>query len=272
MAHRLAALVSAVPLAYAGLALTPRQPAVRVAGVGHRGASAYTPENTLAAFRAARTEGADYFELDVQQTRDGVPIVMHDTTLRRTTNAASVYPRRSPWRVGDFTLAEIGRLDAGSWFSPRFRGERVPTLAGTLGAMDGSGPKLLLEIKNPSLYPGLTGRIAGELRAAPGWLRPGRLIVQSFDRSAVQDFHRLMPGAATAVLGVPAAAQLPEVARYAAYVNPPAQVVDAAYVRRVHANHMKVFAWNADDPAVMDRLVADRVDGIITDRPETVPR
>lgn len=272
MAHRLAALVSAVPLAYAGLALSPRQPAVRVADVGHRGASAYAPENTLAAFRAARAQGADYFELDVQQTRDGVPVVMHDATLRRTTNAASVYPRRAPWRVGDLTLAEIGRLDAGSWFSPRFRGERVPTLAGTLRAMDGNGPGLLLEIKNPALYPGLTGRIAGELRAEPGWLRPGRLIVQSFDSEAVREFHRLMPRVPTALLGAPPAAEVPAIARYAAYVNPPAQAVDAAYVRRLHANHLKVFAWNAAGPAVMNRLVADRVDGIIADRPETVPR
>jgi glycerophosphoryl diester phosphodiesterase len=275
MAHRLAALVSALPLTYAGMAFTPtaRQPAgAGVAEVGHRGASAYAPENTLASFRAARTMDADYFELDVQQTRDGVPIVIHDTTLARTTDAEQVFPHRSPWRVRDFTLGQVERLDAGSWFSGRFRGERVPTLAATLRAMEGSDLKLLLEIKNPSLYPGLTRRVVQRLRAAPDWLLPDRLIVQSFDWTSVQEFHRLMPAVHTAVLGTPTAAQLPAVAAYAGYVNPRSATVDAAYVRRVHAHHMKVFAWDADSPAVMKRLVQDRVDGIIADRPETVPR
>jgi glycerophosphoryl diester phosphodiesterase len=275
MAHRLAALVSALPLTYAGMAFTPaaRQPAgVGVADIGHRGASAYAPENTLASFRAARTKDADYFELDVQQTKDGVPIVIHDTTLSRTTNAESVYPHRSPWRVRDFTLGQIERLDAGSWFSTRFRDERVPTLATTLRAMEGSDLKLLMEIKNPSLYPGLTRRIVERLRAEPDWLLPGRLIVQSFDWTSVQEFHRLMPAIQTAVLGTPTAAQLPAVAGYAGYVNPRSATITAAYVRRVHAHHMKVFAWDAESEAVMKRLVNDHVDGIIADRPETVPR
>jgi glycerophosphoryl diester phosphodiesterase len=275
MAHRLAALVSALPLTYAGVAFAPaarQQSGATVADVGHRGASAYAPENTLASFRAARTKNADYFELDVQQTRDGVPIVIHDTTLSRTTDAESVYPHRSPWRVRDFTLAQVERLDAGSWFSARFRGERVPTLATTLRAMEGSDLKLLLELKNPSLYPGLTGRVVDHLRAEPDWLLPDRLIVQSFDWGAVQEFHRSMPTVQTAVLGTPTAAQLPAVARYAGYVNPRSATVTAAYVRRVHAHHMKVFAWDADSETVMRRLVGDRVDGIIADRPEMVPR
>jgi glycerophosphoryl diester phosphodiesterase len=81
-----------------------------------------------------------------------------------------------------------------------------------------------------------------------------------------------MPAVQTAVLGTPRAAQLPAIARYAGYVNPRSDTVTAAYVRRVHARHMKVFAWDADREAVMKRLVTDRVDGIIADRPETVPR
>ena len=278
MAHRLAAIVSALPLTCAGMAFTStvRHPTrvspAGIADVGHRGASAYAPENTLAAFRAAKSKNADYFELDVQQTKDRTPIIMHDTTLSRTTNAESVYPGRSPWRVGDFTLRQIERLDAGSWFSSRFRHERVPTLARTLREMEGSDLKLLLEIKNPSLYPGLTRRIVERLRAEPDWLVPDRLIVQSFDWPSVQEFHRLMPAVRTAVLGTPATAQLTEIARYAEYVNPRSETINSAYVRRVHAHHMKVFAWDADSQAVMRRLVGDRVDGIIADRPETVPR
>jgi glycerophosphoryl diester phosphodiesterase len=278
MAHRLAAIVSALPLTCAGMAFTStvRHPArvgpAGIADIGHRGASAYAPENTLAAFRAAKTGNADFFELDVQQTKDRTPIVMHDTTLARTTDAESVYPGRSPWRVGDFTLKQIERLDAGSWFSSRFRHERVPTLAGTLSEMEGSDLKLLLEIKDPSLYPGLTSRVADQLRAQPAWLLPDRLIVQSFDWGSVREFHRLMPAVPTGVLGTPTAAQLPAITKYAAYVNPRYDTIDAAYVRRVHAQRLQVFSWGADSAAAVRRLVDYRVDGIISDRPEAVPR
>jgi glycerophosphoryl diester phosphodiesterase len=278
MAHRLAAIVSALPLTCAGMAFTStvRHPAgvgpAGIADVGHRGASAYAPENTLAAFRAARTKNADFFELDVQQTKDHTPIVIHDTTLTRTTNAESVYPGRSPWRAGDFTLRQIERLDAGSWFAARFRRERVPTLARTLRAMEGSDLKLLLEIKDPSLYPGLTSRITDLLRAEPAWLLPDRLIVQSFDWTSVREFHRLMPSVPAGVLGTPTAAQLSAVAEYASYVNPRYDTITAAYVRRVHARHMKVFAWGAGSAAAVHRLAGYQVDGIISDRPETVPR
>lgn len=281
MVRRIATLVSALPLTCAGVAFTPNarppdraaSPAAGpiVADVAHRGASAYAPENTLAAFRAAKSREADYFELDVQQTKDDVPIIMHDATLSRTTDAETVFPHRSPWRVGDFTLAEVERLDAGSWFSPRFRHEPVPTLAGTLRAMEGSDMKLMLEIKNPSLYPGLTERVARELRAQPDWLLPGRLVVQSFDWGAIRTFHRLMPAVPTAVIGTPTPAQLPGVAAYADYVNPRYDTVTAAYVRAVHARDMKVFAWVANTKAAMRKLVDDRVDGIVSNRPEVVP-
>src|SRR4051794_36160927 len=106
MAHRLAAFVSALPLTCAGMVYTPaapdpeRETGPLVADIAHRGASAHAPENTLASFRAARSRNADYFELDVQQTEDGEPIVMHDRTLSRTTDAAKIFPHRSPWRVG----------------------------------------------------------------------------------------------------------------------------------------------------------------------------
>jgi glycerophosphoryl diester phosphodiesterase len=276
MAHRLAAFVSVLPLTCAGMAFTStaRQPdqVAGVADVGHRGASAYAPENTLASFREAKIRNADYFELDVQQTEDHEPVIMHDTTLSRTTDAETVFPRRSPWRVRDFTLSEIKRLDAGSWFSARYRHERVPTLAETLREMEGSDMKLILEIKSPSLYPGLTTRVAERLRAEPDWMLPGRLIVQSFDWPSMETFHLLLPSVPTAVIGKPSVERLPAIARYAGYVNPRYDTVNAAYVRQVHARHMKVFAWVTDSRATMRRLIDDKVDGIVSNRPEAVPR
>jgi glycerophosphoryl diester phosphodiesterase len=127
-------LASAVPLALTGTASA----ATPVADVGHRGASAYAPENTIASFRQAKARHADYFELDVQQTKDHKLIVMHDATLSRTTNAEKVYPHGSPWRIRDYTLKQIKLLDAGSWFSAKYKGERVPTLDETLRALTSS--------------------------------------------------------------------------------------------------------------------------------------
>src|SRR5579859_6338194 len=89
--------------------------------IGHRGAAGLAPENTLAAIRAAAAAGARWVELDVQLTRDGVPVLLHDSTLERTTDGEG--------KVGDADLDALRRVDAGSWFAPRFLGQRVPTLA-----------------------------------------------------------------------------------------------------------------------------------------------
>lgn len=107
--------------------------------IAHRGASAYAPEHTLAAYALAIEQGADFIEPDLQITRDSVLIALHDETLERTTDVRDVYPSRfreyreadsvvRRWHASDFTLDEIKRLDAGSWFGPEFAASRVPTL------------------------------------------------------------------------------------------------------------------------------------------------
>ncbi|MEV7012372.1 glycerophosphodiester phosphodiesterase family protein [Streptosporangium sp. NPDC051022] len=255
-------------LTVTAFAAAPAVPAPRPIAVAHRGASAYAPENTIAAFELAREQHADMFELDVQETKDHEPIVMHDTTLARTTDAERVFPGRSPWRVGDFTLAEIRRLDAGSWFSSKYRGERVPTLEETLRAMDGDGPGLLLEVKAPNLYPGVESRVADVLRRTPSWLAPGRLVVQSFDWESMRSFHRILPQVPIGLLGTPAVARLPELAGFATQINPPYGDVTADYVRRVHDNRMDVLAWTVDSPDTMRRLISSGVDGVITNKPD----
>lgn len=84
--------------------------------IGHRGAAGHAPENTLAGVAAAAALGADAVECDVRLSSDGVPVVIHDDDLRRTTDAATVFPRRASYSVGDFTLRQLRKLDAGAWF------------------------------------------------------------------------------------------------------------------------------------------------------------
>ncbi|MGW5411761.1 glycerophosphodiester phosphodiesterase family protein [Actinomadura geliboluensis] len=246
----------------------------RILDVAHRGASAYAPENTLAAFKLARAQNADMFELDVQETKDHKLVIMHDTTLARTTNAEQVYPDRKPWKVADFTLAEIEKLDAGSWFAKKYAGERVPTLPRVLTAMRGQGLGLLLEIKSPDLYPGIEKRIAAALRRSPSWLRydptERRLVVQSFDWGSVRRFHAVLPKVPTGLIGTPKAAELKKLAKYADQINPKFGDVTASFVKKVHAARMDMLTWTIDDRGDMEKAVKLGVDGIITNKPDVL--
>ena len=248
----------------------------QITAVAHRGASAYAPENTLAAFKLATAKRADMFELDVQETKDHKLVVMHDTTLARTTDAKKVYPKRAPWKVSDFTLAEIRKLDAGSWFAKKYKGERVPTLDQVLSTMRGRGLGLLLEIKSPELYPGIEKRIATALRRSPTWLvddpAERRLVVQSFDWDSVRRFHAVLPDVPTGLLGTPKTAQLPDLARYADQVNPTYGDLSASLVKKVHGARMDVLTWTVDDPAKMRKAADLGVDGIISNKPDVLRR
>ncbi|MBT2207734.1 glycerophosphodiester phosphodiesterase [Actinomadura sp. NEAU-AAG7] len=245
----------------------------KISNVAHRGGSAYAPENTIAAFRLARAKHADVFELDVQETKDHKLVIVHDGTLARTTNVESVFPGRGT-KVSSFTLAQIKKLDAGSWFSAKYKGERVPTLGEVLKTMNGRGLGLLLEIKNPASYPGIEGRIATELKRYPSWLRPDasqrRLTVQSFDWASVKRFHAKLPAVPTALLGTPETDELPALAKYADQINPTFRDLSASYVKKIHAAHMRVQTWTVDDPAKMRQAAGAGVDGIITNKPDVL--
>ena len=132
--------------------------------VAHRGASAYAPEHTLASYRLALEQGADYVEQDLAVTRDGVLICLHDPILDRTTNVKELFPERSSivtwegrtvrgWLANDFTLAEIKKLDAGSWFDSKFAGEKVPTFQEAIDLVKGRAG-MFPELKVPELYTG----------------------------------------------------------------------------------------------------------------------
>ncbi|MFH8892134.1 glycerophosphodiester phosphodiesterase [Streptomyces sp. NPDC017949] len=246
----------------------------------HRGASAYAPENTLEAVDLARGLGFDWVENDVQRTRDGELVVIHDDTLTRTTDVEEVFPDREPWRVRDFTAAEIARLDAGSWFADgRYTGARVPTLREYLDRVRLNQQRLLLEIKKPELYPGIEEDTLEVLDEA-GWLEErrvaDRLVVQSFSADSVSVVHDLRPDLVTAFLGTPAVADLPRYAEFTDRINPMHTTISADWVaavhrlRGAHGRVMEVDTWIVDDAATARKVQDMGVDGIITNAPDVV--
>ncbi|WP_435768771.1 glycerophosphodiester phosphodiesterase [Nocardioides sp. SYSU DS0651] len=268
-----AALTLAPPAAAA--AVEGDQPEhVRVVNTAHRGASAYAPENTLAAFAVGIEQRSDWIESDVQLSKDGVPILMHDTTLARTTDVEQVFPGRAPWQVRDFTLAEIKQLDAGSWKGAAFAGEPVPTLAEMVEQVRRSRSGILMEIKAPHLYPGIERAVADVFAGFPGYVRSavasGRLAVQSFDWGSMRTYAAIQPAVPVGLLGTPRVEELPALAAFAEQINPNHGTYDKAYVDAVHAAGMTVHTWTIDDPARMHVVLDRGVDGVITNRPDVL--
>ncbi len=244
----------------------------RPANIAHRGASEVAPENTLAAVRSAARLGADLVEVDVQRTRDGALVLMHDVTLRRTTNVEEVFPRRTPWRVADFTHDELLRLDAGSWKGARFTGERVPLLSDVVHLLRGSGTGLLVELKEPGLYSGVVRDLAAVLDEPSTRTATEPLVVESFDFAAMKELKTLEPSLRVGLLGTPARANLAALGSWADQVNPPHRSVDAAYVDAVHRAGMECHVWTVNRRGAMQRAVGLGVDGVITNRPALLGR
>lgn len=163
----------------------PRTPGLpRV--IGHRGAAARAPENTLAGIRKAHELGAAWVELDVMLSRDGVPVLIHDETLGRTTNGRG--------RVCDRDAAELGALDAGGWFAPEFAREPVPTLRAAVALLLELGLGANVEIKPSAGHEAATGEVAAAILARL-WPAGGPgLLLSSFARAALAAAARTAPG------------------------------------------------------------------------------
>jgi glycerophosphoryl diester phosphodiesterase len=256
-------------------ALAADQPEhVDVVNTAHRGAMAYAPENTLAAFELGVEQGADLVEADVQRTKDGVLVLVHDTTLTRTTDVEQVFPDRAPWRVGDFTYEEIQQLDAGSWFSEEYAGEPVPTMAEMVELVRPTQAGILMELKSPSLYPGIEQQVAEEFAGHPGYVESAvaaeRLVVQSFDWESMARYHQAQPSVPVGLLGKPQEALLPQLSSWADQINPNFRSYDAAYVDAVHRQGMEVHTYTVNERADMNAVLDRGVDGVITNRPDVL--
>ena len=224
--------------------------------VAHRGYSAVAPENTLPALAAAGPAGATFVEFDVRTTADGVPVVIHDRTVDRTTNGTGA--------VWELTADEVRALDAGAWFSPAYAGVRVPLLADALEVL--AGVRLLLEIKPPATPEQVKVILA--MVADRGLL--GRTVVQSFDPQIVRLVRDAAPEVPRGLLRLRFEADTVELAREldVAYCNPAVADVlgDPATVAALIEAGVTVLPWTANDMGRWPELIRTGVAGLISDR------
>lgn len=227
-----------------------------VSVIAHRGASAYAPENTFAAFDKALALGAHEAELDVHLSRDGQVVVIHDATVDRTTGGAGA--------VASLTLAQLKGLDAGAWFSAEFAGQRIPALGEVLERYRG---RLHLHIELKPKSEAVAERVADLVR---GHGMAESVTVISFHRGLVEHLRESAPEIPAGLL-VQRAAEADTrraVAKglTAIYARGDSLTVDS--VRQLREQGLAVFAWDVQNEAEMWRLVAVGVDGVALDFPD----
>ena len=225
-------------------------------GIAHRGASAYAPENTVAAFDEAIRLGAVAVEFDVRLTADGIPVVLHDETVDRTTNGHG--------RVNELTRLELIRMDAGSWKNPRFAGTRIPTLTEALAAIDDMAVPIL-ELKQA-----ISPEILAEALSEFGVL--DRAIILSFDAATLLAQRRVMPHLRIGLLSERWARNLPELCTRlkADILAMDTGIVSLERVGQARHAELDVWAYTVNDAGTIAGCAAMGVRGIITDYPDLI--
>ena len=228
--------------------------------LGHRGASAEAPENTLAAFRVALERGADGFELDVWRCRTGEAVVIHDADARRT----GQFPRG----VREATLARLQELDVGRWRGDAFAGERIPTLAGVLEAFPAA--VVNVELKSgrvPDL--GLAVEVVRTLRQHQA---ESRVVVSSFSAALLGAFRSLAPDVPSGFLVAPGAIAWARAEAAVRAIRPAAihlarELATTSRIEAWNRAGVKVLVWTVDDPGEVERLTRLGVAAIVSNRP-----
>ncbi|WP_344214445.1 glycerophosphodiester phosphodiesterase [Kribbella sancticallisti] len=261
-----ALFVNGATVSFDDLKVTPlakesfiRKPGAPLRVFAHRGASSATPENTAASDEVARRARAEWIENDVQPTKDGVPVILHDNTVDRTTDGTGA--------VRSLTAAQVATLDAGSWFAPAFTGQRVPTLAQQLDGLKTRGGNLLLEVKGAHTRDSVA-RIVTEIRDRG---MSSRVFVQSFEPQHLRWTHELAPELPLGLLRStldPDPVAIAKDLELSAY-NPSDAALSTrpAAIAELHAAGVAVNVWTVDDAARWNALEKAGVDGIITNRP-----
>jgi glycerophosphoryl diester phosphodiesterase len=219
----------------------------------HRGASASRPENTLASFRRAGEEHADFVELDVQESSDGVVLVAHDRDLMKVA--------RSPLQIWSTPAHQLREVDIGSYFSTEFKDERVPTLAEALEVCKGV-TRMDIELKDYGKSQHLEERVV-ELVEEAGMQND--IITMSLNRRMVENMKRLRPNWTAGLL---AAKAIGEPSRLPFdFLAVESRMATRSFIRTAHAAHKPVYVWTVNDPQRMVRMIGLGADGLITDRP-----
>lgn len=228
--------------------------------LAHRGASGDAPENTLAAFQLALRQGCDGIELDIHLSKDGQLVVIHDDTIDRTTNGKGT--------VGEMTVSELKKYDAGRWFSERFRGERIPLLEEVFSIV----PKEIfinIEIKNiPSHYEGIEEKLINLLEASG---RTKQVIVSSFDH---QCLYRLKKRNSDVKIGLLYKENVVDHVNFANMFGLPVESLHPDYkaigrndIQKAVRRGIKVFPWTVNTKNGMKKMIEAGVSGIITNYP-----
>jgi glycerophosphoryl diester phosphodiesterase len=253
----MAGMAAIVALFFVGFALLvfmvtrSNQPVLIIA---HRGASAVAPENTLAAFRLAIEQGADFVELDVQESADGEVLVVHDSDLMKIGGG--------PAKIWEATAAELRAVDIGSHKGPKYSGERVPTLAEALAVCKGKA-RIIIELKSYGHDQKLQERVAAIVEAAG---MANDCIYMSLDHTMIERMKRLRPSWRCGVLAAKARGDLTSL--HADFLAVEMRMATGRFVRRTHRAGQDVYVWTANDPAWMLAALSRGADGLITDKPD----
>lgn len=229
--------------------------------VAHRGYSSKAPENTMAAFELALDVGCDGLELDVHLTKDGEVVIIHDDTLQRTTNGEGV--------VEEFTLAELQKLDAGSWFGPEFKNERIPTLAQLCERIKDLDLLFNVELKVGLGFEQLNEKV---LAILDQYDLQEKTVVSSFNHYALAHLKQLRPELKTGILYSCALVNPWEYAKSigATALHPRHLTIFPEIVAGAQQNGMQVNVWTVDEPKDIERMKIAKIDSIITNVPERV--
>ncbi len=287
LAAVLAAAVLAAALLIAGPASAAKKPAedAPVLNVGHRGASGYAPEHTIPAYDLALKMGADYIEQDLQLTRDGVLVVLHDETLNRTARpTAESAPGDCTGLVREKTLAQIKTCDVGTWFNqaypqyaqPEYVGLRIPTLEEVFQEYRKS-TNYYIETKSPESAPGMEEELL-RLMDEYGLTKPAadkwQVLIQSFSPASLQKVHALDPSLPLIQLfsgsetSGTIQAKLDATASYAVGIGPSKSDVDKPLVDAAHARCLDVHPYTVNETPEMEKLISVGVDGMFTNFPD----
>lgn len=221
--------------------------------IAHRGASGSAPENTLASIRRAIADGADWVEVDVQETADGEVVVIHDSDLMKLANV--------DLRVWDANLEQLADIDIGSWFAPEFADQRVPTLAEVLDEVKGRS-KLIVELKYYGHDQQLEQRVIDLIETAG---MQNDIMIMSLEYAGIQKVRALRPDWPIGLLSARALGDLTRLDADFLAVN--RAMARPALIKAAHGVGKKLYVWTINDALAISQMLSRGVDGIITDEP-----